>query len=87
MALVRKGQKREGGTHSRRRREREVGTRQDDFVGIAEIAEMMEQRPQQVNTYVKEPDFPKCLADLAQGRIWDAEEVNDWIEANFEEEE
>lgn len=37
------------------------------------------QRVYQITT---KPHFPKPVADLAQGQVWDAGDVEKWIEAN-----
>ncbi len=47
-------------------------------MGPQEIAELLGVSRQRVGQLTKRSDFPKPVAMLAMGRIWDADEVRTW---------
>ena len=50
-----------------------------ELVGTAEIASMLGVTRQRVNAIVAtHDDFPKPIAELAAGRIWDRADVEAW---------
>jgi prophage regulatory protein len=64
-----------------------VGTHQDDYMGITEIADYIGYSKQRVSQFVEQNDFPRPLAVLGQGRIWATESIDEWVDANFEEDD
>jgi prophage regulatory protein len=55
----------------------------DDFVGVAEIAELFGISRQRVNRIVQtHPDFPDPVAHLVAGRIWRRADVEEWAIKN-----
>lgn len=49
-----------------------------DLVGTAEIAELLDVSRQRVHQLVTRPDFPKPIAKLAAGMIWERLDVQRW---------
>ena len=50
-----------------------------DLVGVAEIAELLGVTRQRVDAIARtHPDFPKPVADLAAGRIWQRRDIENW---------
>lgn len=54
----------------------------DKLVGAAEIAELLDDiSRQRVTQLTSRPDFPKPVAVLKMGKVWDIEDVQEWIDA------
>jgi len=51
--------------------------------GIHEIARAYEVSRQTVYYWTRKKGFPRPLAELQQGRVWDAREVIKWKQANI----
>jgi predicted DNA-binding transcriptional regulator AlpA len=49
------------------------------IVGAAEIKDLVGVSRQRVYQLAKRPDFPKPYAVLAQGQVWQVEDVEAWI--------
>lgn len=49
--------------------------------GLQEIAQLLGVSKQRVGELAVRPDFPRPLARLACGRIWDLDEVEAWLAA------
>lgn len=62
----------------------EPGTEQDDYMGIAEIAEFIEYSKQYTNTLSKQKHFPDPITSLSQGRVWKTKDIEEWAEAFFD---
>lgn len=52
-----------------------------ELAGVAEIAELLGVTRQRVHQLAKTPGFPKPLAELSAGAIWDRAEVENWARA------
>ena len=52
-----------------------------ELVGVAEIAELLGVTRQRVHQLAKTADFPKPLAELSAGAIWDKADVEVWARA------
>lgn len=50
-----------------------------ELLGPQEIAEMLGVSRQRVGQLTKRADFPKPVAVLAMGKIWDASEIRAWV--------
>ena len=50
-------------------------------MGAAEIGDLLGVSRQRVYQLVGRPDFPRPLAALAQGRVWDGAQVREWAHA------
>lgn len=49
------------------------------FVGLAEAADLMQvKKPNFIRDFIKTGKFPKPLTELASGKIWDRQEVEDF---------
>lgn len=54
-----------------------------DLVGISEIASLASASRSAVSNWVtRDPSFPKPIADLACGQIWDKRDIEFWLEKN-----
>lgn len=54
-----------------------------EFVGTSEIAELASTSRSAVSNWVtRDPSFPKPIADLACGQIWDKKEIEAWLSIN-----
>jgi hypothetical protein len=54
-----------------------------ELVGTSEIAEIASCSRSAVSNWVtRDPSFPKSVADLACGQIWNKEEITAWLSAN-----
>lgn len=49
-----------------------------ELMGSAEIGTLFGISRQRVQQIIGRPDFPKPLADLAMGKVWDAADVRAW---------
>lgn len=49
-----------------------------ELIGPQEIAQLLGVSRQRVSQLTKRRDFPKPVAVLAMGQIWDADEVRVW---------
>lgn len=50
-----------------------------DLVGISEIAEMLQVTRQRVDRISRtDPSFPKPVAEIHAGRIWDRADIRVW---------
>lgn len=47
-------------------------------MGIAEIRALLGISRQRADQITRKPDFPSPVADLAMGKVWDAEAVREW---------
>lgn len=55
----------------------------EQLVGVAEISELLGVSRQRVHQIVEEhDDFPRPVAELAAGRIWQLDDVREWIKAH-----
>lgn len=53
-----------------------------ELVGVAEIAAMLRMSRQRVNKMVKtHSDFPRPVAELSAGRIWNRRDIERWARA------
>ncbi|MFC7532216.1 helix-turn-helix transcriptional regulator [Actinoplanes sp. GCM10030250] len=52
------------------------------LVGAHEIREMLGVSRQRAYQLAGRPDFPKPIAKLAQGKIWDLDDIEAWISTN-----
>lgn len=50
-------------------------------MGAQEIGDLLGVSRQRVNQLAALPDFPAPLATLAQGRVWDGDEVIKWAKS------
>jgi prophage regulatory protein len=50
------------------------------ILGAHEIRVRLGVSRQRVYQIISRPDFPKPAADLAQGKVWLADDVDAWIE-------
>lgn len=50
------------------------------LAGFAEVTEMLGVSKRSVQRYVARPDFPKPIAELAAGPVWDRPAVRHWAE-------
>jgi predicted DNA-binding transcriptional regulator AlpA len=50
----------------------------DEVMGAAEIAELLGVSRQRVQQLVVRPDFPKPVARLTMGKVWNTEAVQAW---------
>ena len=57
---------------------RPVDDRRVDLVGAQEIADLLGVSRQRVYQLANLPDFPRPVADLAQGRVWLRADVVAW---------
>lgn len=48
------------------------------LVGVAEIAELVGVTRQRANQLCDHPRFPRPVARLAMGRVWNLDEVEEW---------
>jgi prophage regulatory protein len=46
--------------------------------GFSEVVDFLNLSRPRVAVLVNRPDFPQPIADLAQGRIWRADDVREW---------
>ncbi len=54
-----------------------------ELVGISEIATLAATSRSAVSNWIaRDPSFPKPLADLACGQIWDKVDIEDWLKKN-----
>ena len=54
-----------------------------ELVGTSEIAALASASRSAVSNWVsRDPSFPKPLADLACGQIWDKKEIEVWLAKN-----
>jgi predicted DNA-binding transcriptional regulator AlpA len=53
-----------------------------DLCGAAEIAELLGVSRQQVHRLAKRTDFPRPVAKLQSGHVWEVEAVRTWAKAN-----
>lgn len=54
-----------------------------EFVGTTEIAELASTSRSAVSNWVsRDPSFPKPVADLACGQIWNKQDIERWLNAN-----
>jgi prophage regulatory protein len=51
-----------------------------ELIGPQEIAQLLGVSRQRVGQLTKRGDFPKPVAVLAMGQIWDADEVRQWAD-------
>jgi hypothetical protein len=52
-----------------------------DLMGLYEIAKLAGVSPQAVSNWVaRKPHFPKPMAQLASGGVWDGVEIRSWLE-------
>ncbi len=51
------------------------------LVGLTEIAAMLGVSRQRVHQLAQGADFPRPIADLASGRVWETVAVAQWISA------
>lgn len=49
-----------------------------NLMGASEIGELFGVGRQRVQQFTKMPDFPKPLADLAMGKVWQATDIRAW---------
>jgi prophage regulatory protein len=47
-------------------------------MGIREIADLLGVSPQRAVQLSDKPEFPEPTAELASGRIWNREDVEEW---------
>ena len=52
--------------------------RRYDLVGAAEIARLLGVSRQRVDQLTRRPDFPRPVAELIVGRIWERSAVERW---------
>ena len=50
------------------------------LVGLNEIAARLNVTKQRVHTLAGRPEFPTPRAQLAQGRVWNAADIERWIQ-------
>lgn len=50
-----------------------------ELVGTKEIADMLGVSSQRVHQLLASPQFPKPLAVLSAGMIWDRADIEEWI--------
>lgn len=50
------------------------------LVGLAEITEMLHVSKRSAQRYVARPDFPKPIAQLAAGPVWEQSAIRAWAE-------
>jgi hypothetical protein len=57
-----------------------------NLVGVKEIADLAGVRNSAVSNWrERHPSFPRPLADLACGPVWDAKPIKDWIKKHEKE--
>lgn len=49
-----------------------------DLMGIAEIRALLEISRQRADQLTRRPDFPRPVAELAMGKVWDGDAVREW---------
>lgn len=49
-----------------------------DLMGIAEIRTLLDISRQRADQLTRRPDFPRPVAELAMGKVWDGESVREW---------
>lgn len=49
------------------------------LVGLTEIAAMLKVSRQRAGQLVDRSDFPPPVATLAAGRVWNTDDVDEWI--------
>jgi prophage regulatory protein len=51
----------------------------EELVGVAEVAQMLDVSRQRVDAIAKRhDDFPKPIAELMAGRIWVRQQIEEW---------
>jgi len=55
------------------------------LVGVREIMAMFRLSRQRVDQLAAEPDFPVPTATLAQGRVWERTDIEDWARSTGRE--
>jgi prophage regulatory protein len=50
-----------------------------ELVGVSEIARLLELSNQRAHQLANGDDFPRPVAELAQGRVWHRSEVLAWM--------
>jgi predicted DNA-binding transcriptional regulator AlpA len=53
------------------------------LVGFREIVELLGVPRSTVARYVKRPDFPRPVQELAAGRVWRRKEVENWAKSHL----
>jgi predicted DNA-binding transcriptional regulator AlpA len=48
------------------------------IMGVAEIKDLIGVSRQRVYQMAKRPDFPEAYAEMAQGKVWRADEIEAW---------
>lgn len=51
-----------------------------ELIGPKEVAELLGVSRQRVTQLARQPGFPKPVAVLKAGKIWDADEIRAWAE-------
>ena len=51
-----------------------------ELVGPKEVADLLGVSRQRVTQLARQPGFPKPVAVLKAGKIWDADEIRAWAE-------
>ena len=54
-----------------------------DLAGITEIAALLDKSPRTVRNYVRRPDFPAPVEELATGRVWRRADIEKWARAHL----
>lgn len=49
-----------------------------DLMGIAEIRTLLGISRQRADQLARRPDFPRPVAELAMGKVWDGNDVRKW---------
>lgn len=49
-----------------------------ELMGIAEIRALLDISRQRADQLTRRADFPRPVAELAMGKVWDAEAVREW---------
>lgn len=53
-------------------------TERNALMGSAEIAVLFDVSRQRVQQLIAKPDFPAPVAELAMGKVWDADAIRAW---------
>jgi predicted DNA-binding transcriptional regulator AlpA len=57
-----------------------MAPKQDDLVGLAEVAALLSTSRTQASRWTRRPDFPEPLARLRATPVWRADDVKAWAE-------